>query len=162
MWSKPKGFCTAAVLLQFIIPSYSLFILDGLKTGITDTDLELKSHDWVARPFGAALATHCLPTFSAMMLHGGRRKSTGHYTMSLEHHTSVHCTTKTTKLLFCNLLESNLLGNPCFFNQRPTSLEFWTVIWIIYGFSSTLCVYPLLWQAPSGRRGKRGLNKQLS
>lgn len=46
----------------------TVFILDGLKTGIADTDLELKSHDWVARPFGAALATHCLPTFSAVML----------------------------------------------------------------------------------------------
>lgn len=51
------------------LSKYSLFILDGFKTRVTDTDLEFKAHDWVAGPLGAAFTTHCLATFSAVMLH---------------------------------------------------------------------------------------------
>lgn len=57
---------------------------------------------------------------------------------------SVHCTTKTTKLLFCNLLESSLLGNTLFL-QLKTNVS--GVVNSHFGtltFIPILCVYSLL------------------
>lgn len=50
----------------------SLFIFDGVITGITNSDLELEAHDRVTGPLAAALPADGLPTLSAVMLPGWR------------------------------------------------------------------------------------------
>lgn len=53
---------------------HSLFVFDGVVTGITDADLELEAHDWVAGALAAALPTDGLPALPAVMLPGGGRR----------------------------------------------------------------------------------------
>lgn len=51
-----------------LLQGYSLFIFDWIKTRVTDSDLEFKAHDGIAGALCAALATHRLATFPAVML----------------------------------------------------------------------------------------------
>lgn len=51
---------------------HSLFVFDGVVTGITDADLELEAHDWVAGALAAALPADGLPALPAVMLPAGR------------------------------------------------------------------------------------------
>lgn len=51
---------------------HSLFVFDGVVTRITDPDLELEAHDWVAGALAAALSADGLPALPAVMLPGQR------------------------------------------------------------------------------------------
>jgi hypothetical protein len=53
---------------------HSLLIFDGVVTGITNSNLELKTHDGVTGPLAAALPTDGLPTLPAVMLPGRWRR----------------------------------------------------------------------------------------
>lgn len=55
---------------------HSLLVLDGVIAGVAHPDLELEAHDRVAGALAAALPTHRLPTFPAVMLqdHGREEK----------------------------------------------------------------------------------------
>lgn len=53
---------------------HSLFVFDGVVTGIADPDLELEAHDGVAGALAAALSADGLPALPAVMLPGRGRQ----------------------------------------------------------------------------------------
>jgi hypothetical protein len=56
---------------------HSLFLFDGVVTGITNSNLELEAHDRVTGAFAAALPTDGLPAFPTVMLPGKQERKTG-------------------------------------------------------------------------------------